>query len=209
MLDERPGNCWDNAVVESFFATLKTELMRGRLYHARQEARTETFAYVEGFHNRSPADIPPWAISAPWSSNSGRLSQPAVSTKPGDDQLTFYHESEFVNCTFSRCDGSKWIFPRGSCALSQAPRKMTRGACFPLAHCRNWQICYERNGNKPSRWNWRRGRASRGCSIGMIEARSRGNSSEGALSSVEGGLSAGRGADAHSPRLQENGSEES
>jgi transposase InsO family protein len=49
----RPGNCWDNAVVESFFATLKTELMRGRLYHTRQEARTEIFAYLEGFYNRA------------------------------------------------------------------------------------------------------------------------------------------------------------
>jgi len=49
----RPGNCWDNTVVESFFATLKTELMCGRLYHTRQEARTEIFAYLEGFSNRS------------------------------------------------------------------------------------------------------------------------------------------------------------
>ena len=49
----RPGNCWDNAVVESFFATLKTELMRGRPYHTRQDARTEIFAYLEGFYNRS------------------------------------------------------------------------------------------------------------------------------------------------------------
>jgi len=49
----RPGNCWDNAVVESFFATLKTELVRGRPYHTRQDARTEVFAYLEGFYNRS------------------------------------------------------------------------------------------------------------------------------------------------------------
>jgi transposase InsO family protein len=49
----RPGNCWDNAVVESFFATLKTELVHGRPYHTRQEARTEVFAYLEGFYNRS------------------------------------------------------------------------------------------------------------------------------------------------------------
>ena len=41
-------------MVESFFATLKTELlMRGRLYHTRQEARTEIFAYLEGFYNRA------------------------------------------------------------------------------------------------------------------------------------------------------------
>ena len=50
----RPGNCWDNAVVESFFATLKTELIHGRRpYHTRQEARTEVFAYLEGSYNRS------------------------------------------------------------------------------------------------------------------------------------------------------------
>ena len=73
-------------MVESFFATLKTELMRGRLYHTRQEARTEIFAYLEGCYNRS-ADMPPWAISAPWSSNSGPLSQSVVSTKPGEVHL--------------------------------------------------------------------------------------------------------------------------
>ena len=37
----------------SFFGTLKTELMRSRLYHTRQDAHTEIFAYLEGFHNRS------------------------------------------------------------------------------------------------------------------------------------------------------------
>lgn len=50
----RPGNCWDNAVVESFFATLKMELLsEGHLYPTRQEARTAIFEYVEGFYNRS------------------------------------------------------------------------------------------------------------------------------------------------------------
>ena len=39
----RPGNCWDHAVVESFFATLKTELIRGRSYYTRQAARTAIF----------------------------------------------------------------------------------------------------------------------------------------------------------------------
>ena len=47
----RPGNCWDNAVVESFFATLKTELIHQRSFATRQEARAEIFAYVEGFYN--------------------------------------------------------------------------------------------------------------------------------------------------------------
>lgn len=48
----RPGNCWDNAVVESFFATMKSELIHGRQYGRRQEARTEIFEYVESFYNR-------------------------------------------------------------------------------------------------------------------------------------------------------------
>jgi putative transposase len=48
----RPGNCWDNAVVESFFATLKTELIRQRPFATRQAARAEIFEYMEGFYNR-------------------------------------------------------------------------------------------------------------------------------------------------------------
>ena len=48
----RPGNCWDNAVVESFFATLKTELCHARRDLTTEQARTEIFAYVEGFYNR-------------------------------------------------------------------------------------------------------------------------------------------------------------
>ena len=48
----RPGNCWDNAVVESFFATLKTELIHQRQFATRQDARAEIFEYVEGFYNR-------------------------------------------------------------------------------------------------------------------------------------------------------------
>jgi transposase InsO family protein len=48
----RPGNCWDNAVVESFFASLKTELVYRRQFQNRQEAQTAIFAYIEGFYNR-------------------------------------------------------------------------------------------------------------------------------------------------------------
>ena len=40
-------------MVGSFFATLKTELMRRRLYHARQEAHKDDFAYLEEFYYRS------------------------------------------------------------------------------------------------------------------------------------------------------------
>jgi len=48
----RKGNCWDNAVAESFFATLKTELTHGCDYHSRAEARQSIFEYIEVFYNR-------------------------------------------------------------------------------------------------------------------------------------------------------------
>ena len=43
----RRGNCWDNAVAESFFATLKKELVRGRAFDTRAQARSEVFEYIE------------------------------------------------------------------------------------------------------------------------------------------------------------------
>lgn len=45
------GNCYDNAVVESFFATLKTEEVEGVQYESRQQAKTSIFSYLEGFYN--------------------------------------------------------------------------------------------------------------------------------------------------------------
>lgn len=48
----RRGNCWDNAVVESFFATLKTELVHHRDYQNQDEARADIFEYIEVFYNR-------------------------------------------------------------------------------------------------------------------------------------------------------------
>lgn len=45
------GNCYDNAVVESFFATLKTEEVEGMRYQTRQQAKTSIFSYLEGFYN--------------------------------------------------------------------------------------------------------------------------------------------------------------
>ena len=48
----RKGNCWDNAVVESFFSTLKTELVDGKVYRSRSEARADIFEYIEIWYNR-------------------------------------------------------------------------------------------------------------------------------------------------------------
>lgn len=48
----RPGNPWDNAVAESFFKTLKRELINDRRYKTRDEARREVFKYIELYYNR-------------------------------------------------------------------------------------------------------------------------------------------------------------
>ena len=48
----RKGNCWDNAPMESFFGTLKTELIYHEDYHTRSQARASIFEYVEAFYNR-------------------------------------------------------------------------------------------------------------------------------------------------------------
>lgn len=62
----RKGNCWDNAPMESFFHTLKTERVHHRVYATKDQARRDLFAYIEGFYNshrlhstlgyRSPAE---------------------------------------------------------------------------------------------------------------------------------------------------------
>jgi len=48
----RRGNCWDNAPVESFFASLKKELVHGEDYATREEATASLFEYIEAFYNR-------------------------------------------------------------------------------------------------------------------------------------------------------------
>jgi putative transposase len=48
----RRANCWDNAVAESFFSTLKTELVAGRIYGSREQAKLAVFEYIECFYNR-------------------------------------------------------------------------------------------------------------------------------------------------------------
>lgn len=48
----RKGNCWDNAVVESFFKTLKVERVYHRRYRARDEAKQDVFQWIEVFYNR-------------------------------------------------------------------------------------------------------------------------------------------------------------
>ena len=49
----RKGNCWDNAPMESFFNSLKNERTHAQRYATREEARQDTFEYIETFYNRS------------------------------------------------------------------------------------------------------------------------------------------------------------
>jgi putative transposase len=48
----RKGDCYDNAVAESFFHTIKTELIHHRKFKTRVEAKQEIFEYIEVFYNR-------------------------------------------------------------------------------------------------------------------------------------------------------------
>jgi putative transposase len=48
----RVATCFDNAAYESFFATLKTELVHTRIWPTRQAARTAIYKYIEVFYNR-------------------------------------------------------------------------------------------------------------------------------------------------------------
>jgi transposase InsO family protein len=48
----QPGSAYDNALAESFFASLETELIDRSVWHSRNEARTALFDWIECFYNR-------------------------------------------------------------------------------------------------------------------------------------------------------------
>jgi transposase InsO family protein len=53
----RKGNCWDNAVAESFFATLNKELVRDVIFATKDRARLELFEYIESCYNRKRGHV--------------------------------------------------------------------------------------------------------------------------------------------------------
>ena len=69
----RKGNCWDNAVAESFFGNLKNELTHWKIYQNRAHARADIFEYIEIFYNRqrlhqtlnyvSPTEFESWVVA--------------------------------------------------------------------------------------------------------------------------------------------------
>lgn len=64
----RRGDCWDNAVAESFFATLKVEHAHETAWKTRPAARAAIFAYIEGFYKGGKPPAP----AAPATSQSTR-----------------------------------------------------------------------------------------------------------------------------------------
>lgn len=48
----RRGNCYDNATAESFFSRFKAELLEDGIFECVEQARSETFSYIEGYYNR-------------------------------------------------------------------------------------------------------------------------------------------------------------
>lgn len=67
----RKGDCWDNAVAESFFKSIKTELIDHHQFSSREEARLEIFEYIEVFYNRqrkhsSNGYLSPFKYEAEW-----------------------------------------------------------------------------------------------------------------------------------------------
>ena len=49
----RKGNCWDNAVAESFFKSLKQELVYNTYFYTKKQAKKEIFEYIEFYYNRT------------------------------------------------------------------------------------------------------------------------------------------------------------
>jgi putative transposase len=52
-MSRRSGNVWDNAAMESFFSSLKTERTARRMYRTRDDAKADDFDYIERFYNRA------------------------------------------------------------------------------------------------------------------------------------------------------------
>ena len=101
----RTGVCWDNAMAESFFATLKTEFYYRRVWPTKAGAAQAVGAWIEDRYNRRAGDTPRSARSAPLSSNCNTASSPRqnfkphnpVSTKRGEGQTLKPVRANYTN----------------------------------------------------------------------------------------------------------------
>jgi putative transposase len=84
----RRGNCWDNAVAESFFATLKVELAHDATWATRAHAQQDVFDYLERFYNGQRRHsalgyLSPITFERQWAKTEGPMATPAVSRPIG------------------------------------------------------------------------------------------------------------------------------
>ncbi len=89
----RKGDCWDNAPMESFFPTLKTERVHHRVYATRNQPRRDLFHYIEGFEQSPSPALSPGLHQPSRRRAQSRLtlstsSAEDQSTKTGEDHLT-------------------------------------------------------------------------------------------------------------------------
>jgi putative transposase len=91
----RRGNCWDNAVAESFFATLKVELAHGARWSTRADAQGEVFEYLEQFYNGQRRHstlgyLSPAAFERQWAAarETGAAVAPRFLARPGPEEAS-------------------------------------------------------------------------------------------------------------------------
>jgi hypothetical protein len=85
----RRGNCWDNAVAESFFATVKVELAYDASWTTRGQARGEVFEYIEQFYNGQRRHsalgyLSPLTFERRWATEGGTTPEAALPALAGE-----------------------------------------------------------------------------------------------------------------------------
>jgi putative transposase len=98
----RRGNCWDSAVAESFFSSLKKERIRKRVYKTRDLARADIFDFIEVLYNRIRRHSHLGGISHEAFESAAALGW-GLSIKPAA-----VHRPTFVADHFERCLNSKY-----------------------------------------------------------------------------------------------------
>ena len=78
----RSGNVWDNAAMESFFSSLKTERTARKTYRTRDQAKADVFDYIECFYNPRRTPLDPRLSQPDRVRKAGGVSLGCVSTEP-------------------------------------------------------------------------------------------------------------------------------
>jgi hypothetical protein len=103
------AQCWDNAPVESFFASLKRELVHDERYTTREQAKTSIFEYVEAFYNRVRLHSFLGYLTRPTSSgHTTRFTVNFVSTFSEEDHLADV-ETGVDECFVSLLQQATWV----------------------------------------------------------------------------------------------------